>query len=71
MKDWVEFQFLVKNPYQRIGKGSVVTVDGEEFVVSRIDSITLLDEAVKEPNTVQVLARGNKREYTHSEGVKR
>lgn len=61
LKEWVAFQFLVKNPYRRIGKGSLVTIDGEEFVVSRIDSIVLLDSAVKEPNTVQVFARGNKR----------
>lgn len=61
MKNWVSFQFLVKNPYHQIGKGLVVTIDGEAFVVSRIDSIVLLDSAVKEPNTVQVFARGVKR----------
>lgn len=64
MKDWVPFTFLVKTPYLQIGKGSVITIKGEKFVIMRIDSIILLDDAVKEPNTVQVFARGVKREQS-------
>lgn len=60
MKSWVEFKFLVKNAYHSIGKGTVVTVEGQRYIVKRIDKIILLDEAVKEPNTVQVYARGFK-----------
>lgn len=60
MKSWIEFKFLVKNPYHSISKGSVVTIDSEKYIVKRIDQIILLDEAVKEPNTVQVYARGIK-----------
>lgn len=60
MKDWVEIVFLLKNAYQKIGKGSLVTIDGENFIVKRLDGIVLLDEAVSEPNTAQVYARGIK-----------
>lgn len=60
MKKWIEFQFLLKNSYLRIGKGSVVTINGEKHIVKRIDGIVMLDEAVSEPNTAQVFARGIK-----------
>lgn len=60
LKSWIEFKFLQKNAYHSIGKGSVVNIGGEKYMVKRIDSIILLDEAVKEPNTVQVFARGIK-----------
>ena len=60
MPKWIEFQFLLKNPYQQIVKGSVVTISGEKMIVKRIDSIVLLNEAVEEPNTVHVTARGIK-----------
>lgn len=60
MPKWIEFQFLLKNPYQQIAKGSVVTFMGEKMIVKRIDSIVLLNEAVGESNTVHVTARGIK-----------
>lgn len=60
MDKWVEFQFLLKNSYRQIAKGSVVTVNGEKFIVKRIISIVLLDEAVNEPNSVHIVARGVK-----------
>lgn len=60
MPRWIEFQFLLKNPYQQIAKGSVVKVNDEKMIIKRIDSIVLLNEAVKEPNTVHVTARGIK-----------
>ena len=60
MPKWIEFQFLLKNPYQQIAKGSVVIFRGEKMIVKRIDSIVLLNEAVEEPNTVHVTARGIK-----------
>lgn len=60
MKQWIEFQFLLKNAYQSIGKDSVVMINGERHIVKRIDSIVLLDQAVNEPNTVQIFARGIK-----------
>lgn len=62
MKEWIPFQFLIRNPYLKISKGSVVTIDGEKFEVRRIDSIILLDDAVKDSNTVHVSARGIKLE---------
>ncbi|MFF2179382.1 MULTISPECIES: hypothetical protein [Lysinibacillus] len=58
MDKWTEFRFLLKNPYLGISKGSVVTVEGETFILKRIDRIILLDDAVGEPNAVQVFARG-------------
>lgn len=60
MKAWIDFSFLVKMPYLSISKGSVVEKDGEFYIVKRIDSITLLDEAVGEPGTVKVNVRGVK-----------
>ena len=60
MPRWIEFQFLLKKPYHQIAKGSVVPFRGENMIVKRIDSIVLLDEAVNEPNTVHVTARGIK-----------
>lgn len=60
MPKWIEFQFLLKNPYQQIAKGSIVTFRGEKMIIKRIDSIVLLNEAVEEPNTVHVTARGIK-----------
>lgn len=60
MKTWIEFSFLVKMPYLSISKGSVVEKDREFYIVKRIDSITLLDEAVGEPGAVKVNVRGVK-----------
>lgn len=60
MKNWEEIVFLLKHSYKAIAKGSIVTVEGETYMIKRIDKIILFDEAIKEPNTVQVYARGIK-----------
>ena len=60
MKKWTEFNYLLKSRYRAIAKGSIVNVDGEQYMIKRIDRVILLDEAVKEPNTVQIFARGIK-----------
>jgi hypothetical protein len=60
MKNWVAFTYLLKSRYMAISKGSLVSVNGEQYVVKRIDRVILLDEACEQPNTVQLLCRGIK-----------
>lgn len=60
LKKWTEFTYLLRSSYRAIAKGSIVNVNGEQYMIKRIDRIILLDEAVKEPNTVQIFARGIK-----------
>ncbi|MFJ3386296.1 hypothetical protein [Lysinibacillus sp. NPDC086135] len=68
MVKWVELQFVVKNPYWHITKDTVVKVEGEKFIVKRIDGIVLLDEAVGKPNSVKVFARGVRSEMASESG---
>lgn len=59
---WVPIQFPLDTPYLKIGKGSVVVIENVTYIVKRIDSIILLNEAVGKEGTVNVYARGIARE---------
>lgn len=52
--------YLLDRPYRNIGKDSIVQVNGQSYMIKRIVSICLLEEAVVDKPTVRIEAKAVK-----------
>lgn len=52
--------YLCDQSYRNIGKGSVIQLNGQSYMIKRIVSVCLLDESVVDKPTLRVEAKAIK-----------
>lgn len=56
-KERVDIAYVMESSYEKVSKGSVVTIDGVEYLIKRIVSVIVVEPPLAEKRSVRIEAK--------------